>query len=115
MQQIINWTNFGQYGLKVGEINGLPSKTVPGQTLSIQELVKRYIRGESVEVFKGEYDADTDLPDISKMTEMDKLDFARELKETANQASAYIERKAKPKPAGGRSSDKNMTDEVEPE
>lgn len=99
MRMLINWMSYEQYGHRIGEPNGRPSKTVPGMTLSIKELVKRYIRGEAVEVFEAQYDGDSDLPDITRMTEQDRLDLARKLKQDAKEAEAFLAYKNKPQKA----------------
>ena len=56
-----------------------PSLTVPGMTMSLEELLKRYVRGDSVTTFTPVYVGDDDMPDIASMTEMDKIDLARDL------------------------------------
>lgn len=65
----------------IGEINDLPSKTIPGMTLSLEELVKRYVRGDSVQTFMPSYTDDPDMPDnIDRLDEIERLDMARQLK-----------------------------------
>lgn len=58
-----------------------PSKTIPGQVLTMDEMVKRYVRGDrNVTQFNPQY-SDEDLPDFERMDEMEKLDMARALKD----------------------------------
>lgn len=55
-----------------------PSLTVPDQTLSLQELVKRYTRGQSVATLTPIYEEeDAGLPDTTGMDKMQKIDMLR--------------------------------------
>ena len=56
-----------------------PSQTVPDMSLSMRELIERYVRGESITVLKGDYNSDSDLPDISRLNQFEKLDMAKAL------------------------------------
>lgn len=80
--QVVNWTSYTRYGNPAGEVNNLPSKTVPGQTLSLKELLDRYVRtGVLEQTFTPEYSDDDDLPDVTRMNEMDRLDAAKQLRD----------------------------------
>lgn len=57
-----------------------PSKTVPGMTLSIQELLKRYVRGENVTVFEPQFTDDPEFDGIENMSTMDRLEAADNIK-----------------------------------
>lgn len=79
---------------EVSEKQTLPSKTVPDQSLSIKELVERYIRGENVKVFNGTYaEEGEELFDTTGMTEMDMLDLARETAEYIKEAQTPSKKK----------------------
>ncbi|WNK15088.1 MAG: hypothetical protein [Microvirus sp.] len=78
-----------------GEVNVKPSKTVPGMAMSLEELLKRYVRGETVPTFSGTYAGDDDdLPDLTGLTPMDMMDMASNLK-------TAISRKQSKRPAPG--------------
>jgi len=83
MTHIVNWQTAIRQGIKHSrpEVNNLPSQTVPGMTMSLEELLRRYVRGENVQTFQPVYAGDADIPDFDNMTEMDRLDMARELRE----------------------------------
>lgn len=67
---------------EVAEVNTKPSQTVPDQSLSIKELVARYIRGEDIKIFPGIYaEEGEELFDIIGMSEMDLHDLARQTAE----------------------------------
>lgn len=96
MKRIVNWDNYvsrhlvypdldGTYSKGelssnpiIGEVNNLPSKTVPDQALSLSEMLNRYVRGGDVEVFTPLYSED--FPNVERMSELDRLDLAREMK-----------------------------------
>lgn len=83
----------GTRQLMIGETNNLPSMTVPGMTMGLKEMLERYVRGGDVETFQGTY-TDADIPDnLERMTEMDKLDLAREIKQ-----SIEVHQKGRKKP-----------------
>lgn len=84
--KLINWdkAKWGD-GNARGETFKEPSLTVPGQTLSLRDLLDRYVRGGEVATFNPVYTGEEeDYPDLERMSEMDRIDYANELK-------AYIE------------------------
>lgn len=77
---IINWANYDPNNVK-GEINNSPSLTVPGMTLSLKQLLERFVRGESVTTFQPVYlGDDSDMPDLSRMDTIEKIEMAAEIK-----------------------------------
>lgn len=56
-----------------------PSKTVPGQDVSIAELIRRYTRGENITVFEPVYNEDFSS-EFVKLDRQDAAMAARELK-----------------------------------
>lgn len=70
-------------GNRVGEINTKPSQTIPGMTLSLQELLKRYVKGDPVVLFEPVYLGEDDtIPDnLELMDEIQRLEMSRDIKE----------------------------------
>lgn len=105
--RLANWANYSeQVALyEVGETNNAPSETIPGQTLGLEELLKRFVRGQDVKVFTPTFlGDDSDVPDdLERMNEMDKLDMARELRQgirdKQDRMAAAKKEKEKEKPA----------------
>lgn len=64
------------------EKNTAPSKTEPNQALSLQELLKRYSRGQSVPTFEPVYDDDPELPDLSKLSKIEMMELGKEISST---------------------------------
>lgn len=97
---IVNWRTAISMGVKHSrpEVNDLPSLTVPGMTMSLEELLRRYVRGENVQTFQAVYTGEEDVPDFASMTEMDKLDMARDLKQFVASQQFKPEPAPKPKP-----------------
>lgn len=61
-----------------GEVNFRPSKTIPDQAMSIQEIMRRYASGLPLSGQRvGFFDAEDPLPDTSKMDLVD-MQEARE-------------------------------------
>lgn len=56
-----------------------PSKTVPGQDVSIAEMIRRYTRGENITVFEPVYNEDFSS-EFVKLDRQDAAMAARELK-----------------------------------
>lgn len=75
----MSYVNQATYVGATKEVNTSPSVTIPGQTLSLRQLLDRYVRGQSVEVFEPVYD-DTMPEGIEHMDKFDRLDMAREIK-----------------------------------
>lgn len=66
-----------------GEVNELPGKTIPEQSMSLREILKRYasglpVTGQKVPVYEGE---DLDAPDISRLDKIDREQLKNELRE----------------------------------
>lgn len=82
MRKLVNWSSYAAEGNAAGEINDEPSLTVPGMTLSLEELLRRHVRGEHVSVFTPVFSEDPGIPDgLERMDEMDRLDMSRALKQ----------------------------------
>jgi len=66
----------------IGEVNILPSRTIPGMVTTLREMVEKYAQGGSVEVFKPVYTDDELIPDNwERWDEVERLDYARALRE----------------------------------
>lgn len=76
---IINQHTYHKKNNRRYEQNDKPSLTVPGQTLSLKELLNRFTRGQSVETFQPVYD-DGYYPETDRLDKLEKLDLARSLK-----------------------------------
>lgn len=65
-----------KYYPKDHEQNYQPSKTVPGLTMTIAEMVARYRKGLPIDESKGAlYQGDDVMPDISKMDLIDRQNY----------------------------------------
>lgn len=94
-----------------------PSQTVPDMTLSLQELVERYTRGQSVATFTPVYyGEDEEFADVSRMDPIERIEYARYIREQISTArhslaeqQAADEGGAKPQTSGGQNSQENNT------
>lgn len=69
----------------VGSRTGSKKLVVPNQTMSLEEILKRFTRGESLEIGKdGTFDdeGDDDLEKVANMDLVDKAEFVDKLKQT---------------------------------
>lgn len=94
----------------VHEVNNLPPITVPGQDMSIQEVLMRYQQGRDVSTFNGVYTDNPFVPDgWERMDIQERLDYQRMLKSNVLSAAADLQRRADvsqpPTPAPVQSSD----------
>lgn len=78
-----------------GEVNAEHSLTVPNMTMSLEELLKRYTRGEQVSVFEPVFNGDEDFPDVENMDVLDRIDLLNQVKVGVNDLRDDIERKRK--------------------
>lgn len=72
-----------------GELNKLPSMTIPDQTMSVAEILSRYARGlpitgERVPIYNGEDDP-LDGIDISKMDYAEREELLNNVKSEVNE------------------------------
>lgn len=52
----------------LGELNGMPSETVPDQAMTVREIMERFSRGLPLGGMRiPEYDEDDDMPDIRRL------------------------------------------------
>lgn len=68
-----------------GEVNNLPSMTVPDMVLSLQELISKHTQGVPVPTFQGYYENDQEsdddfdvMPDLNRM-DMTEIEEMRDL------------------------------------
>lgn len=96
MKIIANWFNYSMEGNPSGEVFVKPSLTVPGQVLSLQQLLDRLVRGENVTQFNATYSDDPDLPDVTALDEQERLMLSRQygefIEETKKQRNARLDR-----------------------
>lgn len=88
-----------QYNYKGGkkEEFTLPSMTIPDQTMSIPEIMERYVKGlplsaGRVPVYEGE---DDDLPDMSRMNKIDRIETVRQLEDELSDLKIRLSQKPK--------------------
>lgn len=68
-----------------GEKDFGPSKTIPDMTLSVEQLIKRHLRGEEVATYSGIYllkneeDFTGIIPSWETMSRIERVEYAREL------------------------------------
>jgi len=77
-----------------GEVNNMPSRTIPDQTLSMQEILTRYARGLPLTNGKQPiYNGDEDLPDLKTMDLAEiqeyKENIQSQIKEYTNAYNAH--------------------------
>lgn len=78
---IVNWKTYGFPNFRNDgrERSDLPSLTIPGQVRPLDELLKMYTRGQDVETHQPVYNGDTEFPDVSRLSTLDRLDLSREV------------------------------------
>lgn len=84
--RLVNHHNFTTVVHTIGEVFKLPSKTVPGMTLPLAELLDRYVKKMPVDMFPGQYSDDDDMPDVSRMDTIERLEAAMQIKQSIAQA-----------------------------
>lgn len=77
---IVTQRTYLLFGNPIGEFNPLPSETVPNMTMSIQEIMAKYVRGENITVFEPVYNDDPLFDGIEKMDQLERLELAQHLK-----------------------------------
>lgn len=78
---IVNWKTYGFPNFRNDgrERSLLPSLTIPGQVRPLDELLKMYTRGQDVESYQPVYNGDTEFPDVSRLSPLDRIDLSREV------------------------------------
>lgn len=94
MKKISNWFNYPKHANQRGEVVSGVSLTVPGQVLSLDQLLKRYVSGGEVYRPDPVFDA-APHPDIVRMDPMERLDLARTLKQQVGIAQEHLAKVSK--------------------
>lgn len=98
------------------EINLLPSITQPDMSMSIEEILTRFARGENPMCGLQErlfYSGEQELPDVHKMSEMDRIDYSRALFDHTNELKHIaIKEAAAKKLAASESGDKPVDEPI---
>jgi hypothetical protein len=81
MQKVKNSLNY-DYKEQKGEVNTLPSMTIPDQTMSIRTIVDRYAKGLPVSAFTPIYEGeDFYMPDPKTLDLVDRADLLESVKQ----------------------------------
>lgn len=79
MKLLTNWSNYPATANPRGEVNLLPSATIPDMVEPIERLIERFVRDGSYK-YQPVY-TDSDIPDgVEYMDEQDRLQAAADLK-----------------------------------
>ena len=81
MQKVKNSLNY-DYKEQLGEVNTLPSMTIPDQTMSIRTIVDRYAKGLPVSAFTPIYEGeDFYMPDPKTLDLVDRAELLENVKQ----------------------------------
>lgn len=101
----------------IGEVNELPSETVPDMSLTIHELLTNHTRGMGTGIrhMEGEYFEDTEIPRFDDLTDMvaykqDLVDRARELEQRIEEEKKNLKDKVDDVDASTQKPSKEGTD-----
>ena len=98
------------YTQNVGEVNNLPSMTIPDQTMSIRTIVDRYTRGLPVTGFTPVYEGeDFFMPDPRTLDLTERHEMAEQVKEEV----ASIKSRQWKKPQDVENTVENLQKDVE--
>lgn len=106
--KIRNWRNYDHVHETKGEVNNLPSMTVPDQAIGLRELVLRYTRGQEIPQFNTEFAGD--FPDLSKVDKLDLMDMAMQNKELILQTREELSQRAEEKKKARLAAEKETLD-----
>lgn len=97
------WNSLTSVGReKKYEVNKLPSKTVPDQTMSMREIFERHVRGLPIEgVRVPVYDENDDMPDPRTLDLADRQRIAEEAREEIAEIKKRHEQNKYPKKTRG--------------
>jgi len=98
------------YTQNIGEVNNLPSMTIPDQTMSIRTIVDRYTRGLPVTGFTPVYEGeDFFMPDPRTLDLSERHEMAEQVKEEV----ASIKSRQWKKPQDVENTVENLQKDVE--
>ncbi len=86
-QKVKNWYNFEPSDIRGEDCSLEPTKTIPNQTMSLKDLISRFVRGQDVVTLEPVYGIDEEgnevlqLPEIDKMDQMERLEYLENVKD----------------------------------
>lgn len=80
MHKVKNSLNY-EYKDQLGEVNTLPSMTIPDQTMSIRTIVDRYARGLPVTSFTPIYEGEEYIPDPKTLDLVERHEMAEQIRQ----------------------------------
>jgi len=80
MQKVKNSLNY-DYKEQKGEVNTLPSMTIPDQTMSIRTIVDRYAKGLPVTSFTPIYEGEDYIPDPKTLDLVERQELAEQIRQ----------------------------------
>ena len=112
--EIRHWLN-AHNSTKNYEKNDQPSKTIPDQTMSVAEIMRRHVRGIPIEAGKVPlYEEENTMPDLSKMDLVDRQEYLDNAKDELDQLKRKMNQKAK-KDTGGKTTKDDQGQKPDPQ
>lgn len=68
------------YTRRRGWTTSLPSETIPGQSMTVSEILDKFTAGLGIPQVAGEYFDDDEMPDPTRMSRLEYLDAVRDLR-----------------------------------
>lgn len=94
--RVKTWLNAGTFEKK-GEVNNLPSMTVPDQSMTIKEIMDKYTRGIPVNAAKVPiYDEDDDMPDLRTLDISEIADLRHQYEAELQETTTKLKNSKKP-------------------
>lgn len=87
VKKIVIYDRFNNKPRSKGQVFTKKSMTIPGQDLTIQEIMRRYTQGGPV----GQVYLEQDISQFDRMDAMEKIDHLRQLQNTNKQMSNDIQ------------------------
>lgn len=88
-----NYQNYDKETMSDAHHNTQKSETYPNQTLSMSEMIEKYVKGDTIQGLKN-FNYDTietlDLPEIGKMSTIDRARYLSEVKEDIDHNTAEL-------------------------
>lgn len=93
-KRLNTWASYDNTGRKYEE-NIEPSLTIPDQTLTVKQIIARYVRKQPVVRIEGTFDegAPASVARLSKLDKMEKMELLQENKEKIADLKAKTTRK----------------------
>lgn len=97
-----------------GEVNTLPSETIPDMSIGIKQLLINHTRGINTDIKNYESMYDMDVPQLDDITDLEKFKYDNKIKQDKLKAKVQNEKRLQERANSANSTNNDPVDPINP-